>query len=56
MSKVDCYKEIRRVLKPGQLFAAYEWCMTDSFDPKNEEHQKIKVWTHPNEVCLCIKL
>ncbi|XP_057836663.1 cycloartenol-C-24-methyltransferase [Cryptomeria japonica] len=39
---VDCYKEIKRVLKPGQLFAAYEWCMTDSFDPENEEHQKIK--------------
>ena len=31
------------VLKPGQCFAAYEWCITDSFDPKNEEHQRIKV-------------
>uniref|UniRef100_A0A0D6R152 Methyltransferase n=1 Tax=Araucaria cunninghamii TaxID=56994 RepID=A0A0D6R152_ARACU len=39
---VGCYKEIKRVLKPGQFFAAYEWCMTSSFDPKNEEHQKIK--------------
>lgn len=38
----ECYKEIYRVLKPGQYFAAYEWCMTDSFDPNNEEHQKIK--------------
>ncbi|KAM5552211.1 cycloartenol-C-24-methyltransferase [Rosa sericea] len=37
-----CYKEIYRVLKPGQCFAAYEWCMTDSFDPNNAEHQKIK--------------
>ncbi|KAH1141014.1 hypothetical protein AAZX31_12G009100 [Glycine max] len=37
-----CYKEIFRVLKPGQLFAAYEWCMTEAFDPNNEEHQKIK--------------
>ncbi|KAK7263902.1 hypothetical protein RJT34_31501 [Clitoria ternatea] len=37
-----CYKEIFRVLKPGQHFAAYEWCMTDAFDPNNEEHQKIK--------------
>ncbi|WVY99655.1 hypothetical protein V8G54_025725 [Vigna mungo] len=37
-----CYKEIFRVLKPGQYFAAYEWCMTDSFDPQNSEHQKIK--------------
>ncbi|KAG6761069.1 hypothetical protein POTOM_034261 [Populus tomentosa] len=37
-----CYSEIYRVLKPGQCFAAYEWCMTDSFDPRNQEHQKIK--------------
>lgn len=37
-----CYSEIYRVLKPGQRFAAYEWCMTDSFDPHNQEHQKIK--------------
>ncbi|XP_027355580.1 cycloartenol-C-24-methyltransferase-like [Abrus precatorius] len=37
-----CYKEIFRVLKPGQYFAAYEWCMTEAFDPNNEEHQKIK--------------
>ncbi|KAL8229807.1 hypothetical protein R6Q57_014707, partial [Mikania cordata] len=26
---VGCYKEIYGVLQPGQLFAAYEWCMTD---------------------------
>ncbi|XP_043692318.1 cycloartenol-C-24-methyltransferase-like [Telopea speciosissima] len=39
---LGCYKEIHRVLKSGQYFAAYEWCMTDSFDPKNQEHQKIK--------------
>ncbi|GKV34846.1 hypothetical protein SLEP1_g43188 [Rubroshorea leprosula] len=37
-----CYKEIYRVLKPGQCFAAYELCMTDSCDPQNQEHQKIK--------------
>ncbi|CAF1884466.1 unnamed protein product [Brassica napus] len=37
-----CYKEIFRVLKPGQCFAAYEWCMTDAFDPANAQHQKIK--------------
>ncbi|CAN6476353.1 unnamed protein product [Victoria cruziana] len=37
-----CYKEIYRVLKPGQCFAAHEWCMTDSYDPSNPEHQAIK--------------
>ncbi|KAL2478349.1 Cycloartenol-C-24-methyltransferase [Forsythia ovata] len=40
--KVGCYEEIYRLLKPGQCFAVYEWCMTDAFDPSNEEHQKIK--------------
>ncbi|XP_074557404.1 cycloartenol-C-24-methyltransferase 1-like [Curcuma longa] len=39
---VGCYKEIYRVLKPGQYFAAYEWCMTDHFNPNNESHKKIK--------------
>ena len=40
--KVGCYKEVYRVLKPGQHFAAYEWCMTESYSPTNENHQKIK--------------
>lgn len=39
---LGCYQEIYRVLKPGQHFAAYEWCMTDAFDPQNQNHQKIK--------------
>ncbi|GAB2289046.1 Cycloartenol-C-24-methyltransferase [Dionaea muscipula] len=39
---VGCYSEIYRVLKPGQYFAAYEWCMTDAFDSNNQEQQKIK--------------
>jgi len=40
--KVKCYSEILRVLKPGQLFAGYEWCLTDKFDPENEKHLEIK--------------
>ncbi|XP_019159346.1 PREDICTED: cycloartenol-C-24-methyltransferase 1-like isoform X1 [Ipomoea nil] len=39
---VGCYKEVYRVLKPGQCFAAYEWCMTDSYNPDSLEHKKIK--------------
>ncbi|EHA8589236.1 putative Cycloartenol-C-24-methyltransferase [Cocos nucifera] len=39
---VACYKEICRVLKPGQYFASYELCLTDQFDPRNEKHQNIK--------------
>ncbi|XP_042439361.1 cycloartenol-C-24-methyltransferase 1-like [Zingiber officinale] len=32
---VGCYKEIYRVLKPGQYFAVDEWCMTDHYNPNN---------------------
>ncbi|MDH3726871.1 MAG: methyltransferase domain-containing protein [Myxococcales bacterium] len=40
--KVKVFKEIHRTLKPGGLFAAYEWCMTSRFDPNSTEHQRIK--------------
>jgi len=40
--RVGVYGEIFRVLKPGSIFACYEWCMTDNFDPKNPDHQNIK--------------
>ncbi len=39
---VGCYSEIFRVLKPGGVFASYEWCLTDEYDPRNEEHRKIR--------------
>lgn len=31
------------MLKPGQCFAVYEWCMTDAYNPNNEEQKRIKV-------------
>eukprot|EP01134_Creolimax_fragrantissima_P004515 CFRG4515T1 len=40
--KVKCYAEIFRVLKPGQVFGGYDWCMTSKYDPTNVEHIKIK--------------
>ncbi|CAN4080574.1 unnamed protein product [Withania somnifera] len=40
--KVGCYKEIYRVLKPGQCFAVYEWCMTDSYNPNDAEQKRVK--------------
>jgi len=40
--RVGVYSEIKRVLKPGSIFACYEWCMTDSYDKTNPEHEKIK--------------
>ena len=40
--RVGVYSEIYRVLKPGSIFACYEWCMTDAYDPKNDSHRRIK--------------
>jgi len=40
--KVGVYKEMLRLLKPGQLFGGYEWIITDKFDYNDPEHVKIK--------------
>jgi sterol 24-C-methyltransferase len=40
--KAAAFREIHRVLKPGSLFACYEWCLTDRYDPANPDHQRIK--------------
>ncbi len=40
--KTACFAEIRRVLKPGALFAGYEWCMTSKYDATEPRHQWIK--------------
>eukprot|EP00656_Telonema_subtile_P047066 TRINITY_DN5385_c0_g1_i1.p1 TRINITY_DN5385_c0_g1~~TRINITY_DN5385_c0_g1_i1.p1 ORF type:complete len:370 (-),score=94.69 TRINITY_DN5385_c0_g1_i1:84-1193(-) len=40
--RVGVYSEILRVLKPGGVFATYEWCLTDSYDKENAEHRYIK--------------
>jgi sterol 24-C-methyltransferase len=36
------YSEIYRVLKPGKVFACYEWVLTDKFNHDDEHHQLIK--------------
>jgi sterol 24-C-methyltransferase len=36
------YSEILRVLKPGGVFACYEWCLTDTYDAGNALHRTIK--------------
>ena len=38
----DVYGQIFRVLKPGQIFACYEWCLTPLYDNSNELHRTIK--------------
>eukprot|EP00929_Paragymnodinium_shiwhaense_P116234 TRINITY_DN8558_c0_g2_i1.p1 TRINITY_DN8558_c0_g2~~TRINITY_DN8558_c0_g2_i1.p1 ORF type:complete len:390 (+),score=114.40 TRINITY_DN8558_c0_g2_i1:88-1257(+) len=40
--RAKVYGEIMRVLKPGAVFACYEWCLTDKYDDKNAEHRKLK--------------
>ena len=40
--KLSVYGEVFRLLKPGARFAAYEYCMTDRFDPNDPHHLKLK--------------
>lgn len=40
--KVATFKGIHRVLKPGGMFAGYEWVVTDRFNPDNKNHVRIK--------------
>ena len=40
--KKAAYSEIFRVLKPGGVFAGYEWCMTPLNNPDNEIHSALK--------------
>ena len=40
--KAGAFAEIYRVLKPGALFWGQEMCMTDKFDPQDDQHQAIK--------------
>jgi len=40
--RVGVYAEVFRVLKPGAIFACYEWCMTDGFDATDKNHLMIK--------------
>ena len=40
--KVGVYGEVYRLLKPGGSFGAYEYCMTDRYDPDDPGHQQLK--------------
>jgi len=40
--RVVTFKGVFDALKPGGMFAGYEWVMTNNFDPKNKDHVRIK--------------
>ncbi len=40
--RTKVFAEIFRVLKPGQTFACYEWCLTDKYDKANPVHRQTK--------------
>ena len=41
MQLEEVYAEIGRVLKPGALFASYEWVATKEYNAKDPEHVRI---------------
>jgi len=40
--RVATFKEALRVMKPGALFAGYDWIITEKCDTNNPEHVRIK--------------
>jgi sterol 24-C-methyltransferase len=40
-NRVECYKEMYRLLKPGAYFAGYEYALLGNYDEKNPEHVAI---------------
>jgi sterol 24-C-methyltransferase len=37
------FREVYRTLKPGGLFAGYDWCMTGEYVPGDAAHERIKL-------------
>jgi len=40
--RVEVFEQIYKVLKPGGMFASYEWTTTDKYDATNPYHKQIK--------------
>ena len=36
------FEQVWRVLRPGAVFAGYDWCLTDRFQPGHPEHERIR--------------
>lgn len=39
--KTAAYAEIFRVLRPGAVFAGYDWCVTPAYDGENPAHREV---------------
>jgi len=48
--QADCFREVYRLLKPGGLFAVYEWAMTPLYDP-NVRHRGRRAASHAAPAC-----
>jgi sterol 24-C-methyltransferase len=40
--RMKLFKDLYTILKPGALFAGYDWVVTPRHDPNNPEHERIK--------------
>lgn len=40
--KVQVFREVCRVLKPGCMFGGYEWVVTENYQSDNESHVSLK--------------
>ena len=41
-NKTAAYAEVFRILRPGAIFAGYDWCVTPLYDAGNPEHRDLK--------------
>lgn len=50
---IDVYSEAFRVLKPGAMYVDAAWALTDTYDPTNPKHEKIKqkIMVHTYLMC-----
>jgi SAM-dependent methyltransferase len=51
-NRVGVYSEIYRILKPGGVFAAYEWVMTEKYDSSDAAHVAAKKGIERGSVSL----
>ncbi len=51
---VCVYKEIFRLLKPGSIYVDCAWVMTDTYNPDNPVHEKVKQDVMVSAICVIV--